>query len=49
MRQSGLMRYLLIYIFVIQLGIVGYLWADSAFYVLAGLNMLALGVGAWSF
>ncbi|MBF0981225.1 hypothetical protein HXK74_01150 [Candidatus Gracilibacteria bacterium] len=49
MGKNGLLWYLLIYIFVIQMGIVGYLWSDVSFYVLAGVNGIALAVGAWSF
>lgn len=49
MGKNGLLWYLLIYIFVIQMGIVWYLWSDASFYVLAGVNGIALGVGAWSF
>ena len=49
MGKNGLLWYLLIYIFVIQIGIVWYLWSDASFYVLAGINGIALGVGAWSF
>ena len=49
MVKNGLLRYLLIYIFVIQMGIVWYLWSDTSFYVLAGVNGIALAVGAWSF
>ncbi|MBB1543181.1 MAG: hypothetical protein HG456_000205 [candidate division SR1 bacterium] len=49
MGKNGLLWYLLIYIFVIQMGIVGYLWSDASFYVLAGVNGIALAVGAWSF
>lgn len=49
MKESGLMWYLLIYIFVIQLGLIGYLWADASFYILAGINGVALAVGARSF
>ena len=49
MGKNGLLWYLLIYIFVIQMGIVWYLWSDTSFYVLAGVNGIALAVGAWSF
>ena len=49
MVKNGLLWYLLIYIFVIQMGIVWYLWSDASFYVLAGVNGIALAVGAWSF
>nr|DAT13919.1 MAG TPA: hypothetical protein [Caudoviricetes sp.] len=49
MIKSGLLWYLLIYIFVIQMGIVGYLRSDASFYILAGVNGIALAVGAWSF
>lgn len=49
MGKNGLLWYLLIYIFVIQMGIVWYLWSDASFYVLAGVNGIALAVGAWSF
>ena len=49
MVKNGLLWYLLIYIFVIQIGIVWYLWSDASFYVLAGVNGIALAVGAWSF
>lgn len=49
MVKNGLLWYLLIYIFVIQMGIVWYLWSDTSFYVLAGVNGIALAVGAWSF
>ena len=49
MGKNGLLWYLLIYIFVIQMGIVWYLWSDVSFYVLAGVNGIALAVGAWSF
>ena len=49
MIKSGLLWYLLIYIFVIQMGIVGYLWSDASFYILAGVNGIALAVWAWSF
>ena len=49
MVKNGLLWYLLIYIFVIQIGIVWYLWSDTSFYVLAGVNGIALAVGAWSF
>lgn len=49
MGKNGLLWYLLIYIFVIQIGIVWYLWSDASFYVLAGVNGIALAVGAWSF
>ena len=49
MAKNGLLWYLLIYIFVIQMGIVWYLWSDASFYVLAGVNGIALAVGAWSF
>lgn len=49
MVKNGLLWYLLIYIFVIQMGIVWYLWSDVSFYVLAGVNGIALAVGAWSF
>lgn len=49
MIKSGLFWYLLIYIFVIQMGIVGYLWSDASFYILAGVNGIALAVWAWSF
>lgn len=49
MEKNGLLWYLLIYIFVIQMGIVWYLWSDVSFYVLAGVNGIALAVGAWSF
>lgn len=31
------------------MGIVWYLWSDASFYVLAGVNGIALAVGAWSF
>ena len=31
------------------MGIVWYLWSDVSFYVLAGVNGIALAVGAWSF
>ena len=31
------------------MGIVWYLWSDTSFYVLAGVNGIALAVGAWSF
>ena len=49
MGKNGLLWYLLIYIFVIQMGIVWYLWSDASFYVLASVNGIALAVGAWSF
>jgi len=49
MGKNGLLWYLLIYIFVIQMGIVWYLWSDVSFYVLASVNGIALAVGAWSF
>ena len=49
MGKNGLLWYLLIYIFVIQMGIVWYLWSDASFYILAGVNGIALAVGAWSF
>lgn len=49
MGKNGLLWYLLIYIFVIQMGIIWYLWSDASFYVLAGVNGIALAVGAWSF
>lgn len=49
MIKNGLLWYLLIYIFVIQMGIIGYLWSDASFYVLAGVNGIALAVGARSF
>ena len=49
MIKSGLLWYLLIYIFVIQMGIVGYLRSDASFYILAGVNGIALAVWAWSF
>ena len=49
MGKNGLLWYLLIYIFIIQMGIVWYLWSDASFYVLAGVNGIALAVGAWSF
>ena len=49
MVKNGLLWYLLIYIFVIQMGIVWYLWSDVSFYVLASVNGIALAVGAWSF
>ena len=44
MIKSELLWYLLIYIFVIQMGIVGYLWSDASFYILAGVNGIALAV-----
>ena len=31
------------------MGIVGYLWSDASFYILAGVNGIALAVWAWSF
>lgn len=31
------------------MGVVWYLWSDASFYVLAGVNGIALAVGAWSF
>ena len=31
------------------MGAVWYLWSDASFYVLAGVNGIALAVGAWSF
>ena len=49
MAKNGLLWYLLIYIFVIQMGVVWYLWSNASFYVLAGVNGIALAVGAWSF
>lgn len=49
MIKSELLWYLLIYIFVIQMGIVGYLRSDASFYILAGVNGIALAVWAWSF
>ena len=31
------------------MGVVWYLWSDASFYILAGVNGIALAVGAWSF
>ena len=49
MIKNGLLWYLLIYIFVIQMWVVWYLRSDASFYILAAINGIALAVWAWSF